>query len=73
MTITSSLVMLLVGAIALVAGVWLLTRRPADEPARYRNRIAGAMAAALGAALVIFAIGLGALSPAPATTQGDIS
>ncbi|WP_343344056.1 hypothetical protein WJT74_09360 [Sphingomicrobium sp. XHP0239] len=70
MSLTSSLVMLLVGALALISGVWLLTRRPADAPARYRNRIAGAMAAMLGIALTIFALGLGALSPAP-TTQGE--
>ncbi|MEN3972230.1 hypothetical protein WJS89_06070 [Sphingomicrobium sp. XHP0235] len=70
MTITSSLVMLFVGAIALVSGVWLLTRRPADEPARYRNRIAGTMATALGLALTIFALGLGANPFAP-TTQGE--
>ena len=77
MTLGSPLVMLGLGIIALISGLWLLLRRAANEPARYRNRIAGAMAAALGAALLIFAIGLGALSPAPDTdtaiTQGDIS
>ena len=70
MTITSPLVMLIIGAIALISGIWILTRRTTSDPARYRNRIAGTMAAMLGIALTIFALGLGALSHAP-TTQGE--
>ena len=55
----AGLIMLGLGAAALVAGLWLLAAsRRGSDPQRYARRIAGTMLAALGASLAIFAIGL---------------
>ena len=60
---TATLVMLTLGCLAFVAGAALLFVRGGSDPAKVARRIAGAMLAALGLALTIFAIGLG--GPAP--------
>ena len=53
------LVMLGLGLAALTAGIaMLLASRRGSEGQRYARRLAGTMAAALGAALTVFALGL---------------
>ena len=53
-----NITMLLLGIVALVGGLVAMVRRGGTEQAIYARRIAGTMGAALGAALIIFAIGL---------------
>ena len=63
--IPANLIMLGLGLLAFLLGAALLLRRGGSEPAVVARRIAGAMALALGLALIIFAIGL---SSPPAAT-----
>jgi len=55
---TANLVMLVLGLTAFVGGVALVLRRGGSEAGVYARRIAGTMLASLGAALIIFAVGL---------------
>ncbi len=53
------LVMLGIGLVALGGGIAvLLASRTGTDGQRYARRMVGAMAAALGAALIVFALGL---------------
>jgi hypothetical protein len=55
----AQLIMLGIGLVALAAGIFILaaSRRGTDAQ-RYARRLIGAMMAALGAALTVFALGL---------------
>ena len=69
----ANLIMLLLGAIALLAGAAVLTAaRASGEPAkRTRRLIAGTMSVALGLFLSIFALGLsGAFAASRPVTTG---
>jgi len=53
------LIMLGIGLLALAGGIAvLLASRKGTEGQRYARRMVGAMAAALGAALIVFSLGL---------------
>ena len=53
------LIMLGIGIVALAGGIFMLAAsRRGTEGQRYARRMAGAMMAALGAALTVFALGL---------------
>ena len=53
------LIMLGIGLLALAGGMLaLLASRKGTEGQRYARRMVGAMAAALGAALIVFSLGL---------------
>ena len=54
----ANLIMFCLGICALLVGAAILLTRGGSEPARVAKRIGGTMAAALGLALVVFAIGL---------------
>ena len=55
----ANLIMLGIGLVAFAIGAaFLAASRRGSEGQRYARRIVGAMAAALGAALTIFAVGL---------------
>lgn len=60
------IIMLAIGVVALLGGLAILAMSArGTESQRYARRIVGTMAAALGAALTIFALGLaGRLEPA---------
>lgn len=52
-------IMLALGVVAFAGGIaLLLASRRGSEGQRYARRMAGSMAAALGAALTVFAVGL---------------
>ncbi|MFL6788510.1 MAG: hypothetical protein ACJ8FC_07610 [Sphingomicrobium sp.] len=56
---SGQLIMLGIGLVALGGGIAvLLASRAGTEGQRYARRLAGAMAAALGAALIVFSLGL---------------
>ena len=61
----AQIIMLSIGLVALAGGLALLAAsRRGTEGQRYARRIVGAMVAALGAALTLFALGLaGKLEP----------
>ena len=63
---TAQIIMLAIGLVALAGGsVLLLASRTGSPGQRYARRIVGAMVAALGLALTVFALGLaGRFEPA---------
>ncbi len=61
----ANFIMLGLGLAAFAFGAALPLRRGGSEPSMYIRRIAGTMLGALGAVLVIFAIGLSGISGKP--------